>query len=267
MAVLTISRDLGSGGNDVGRAISDSLGYRFVDRESLHERLRAAGVKWEKGTEGFDEHSPRMWERYDWFFRGFVAMLHSLILDEAASDNVVIMGRGANYLLKNVPFSLRVRIVAPVPIRIERTAAREKIDVESARRLVDKTDRERAGFLLSVYGTDGKDPADYDAVFNSAALPVEAIAEDIRKRLSEKDLLKDAKSLADLQMSALALHVKAGLLTDLPFFMSTLEVEFDGEAVCVRGVVRLPREREMVVRESVKRAGNAPLKFDLKYRK
>jgi hypothetical protein len=48
--------------------------------------------------------------------------------------------------------------------------------------------------------------------------------------------------------------------------MSTLEVEFDGEAICVRGVVRLPKERALVMTETGKMAGEAPLRFELRYR-
>ena len=57
MAVLTISRDLGSGGREVGLALSSSLGYGCADREDILSRLKAAGHKWEKWTEGFDEHA------------------------------------------------------------------------------------------------------------------------------------------------------------------------------------------------------------------
>ena len=67
-------------------------------------------------------------------------------------------------------------------------------------------------------------------------------------------------------MRALAEDIKARLYTTLPFFMSTLEVEFDGEAICVRGVVRLPRERTLVMNETGKMAGEAPLRFELRYR-
>jgi cytidylate kinase len=266
MAVLTISRDLGSGGREVGQRLSSSMGYRFVDRESILERLKAAGHKWEKWTEGFDEHAPRVWEKYDWSYHGFVAMLQSTIMNEAGSDRVVIIGRGGNYLLKGVPFALRVRVVAPVEERIARVSTREGIDGESARWLIDKTDRERAGFLLTVYGRDGRDPADYDLVFDSAATSIDRIASAITGILPEKDRLKDEKSLRNLKMRALAADIKAHLFTTLPFFMSTLEVEFDGEAICLRGVVRLPRERELVIKESTKAASGAPLRFELKYR-
>ena len=244
MAVLTISRDLGSGGHEVGHMVSSSLGYRFLDREGILARLKAAGHKWEKWTEGFDEHTPRIWEKYDWSYHGFVAMVQSTIMNEAASDRVVIMGRGGNYLLKGVPFVLSVRVVAFLEQRLARVSEREGIDEESARWLIAKTDRERAGFLLTVYGRDGKDPTGYDLVFDSSTMSIEEICTVITGVLSEKDRLKDEKSMRALKLRALAAEIKARLFTTLPFFMSTLEVEFDGEAVCVRGIVRLPRERE-----------------------
>ena len=266
MAVLTISRDLGSGGREVGLLLSSSLGYRFVDRERILARLKAAGHKWEKWTEGLDEHTPRVWEKYDWSYSGFVAMVQSEILNEAASNRVIIMGRGGNYLLKGVAFALRVRIMALFEDRVARVSEREGIDEDSARWLIERTDRERAGFLLTVYGRDGKDPADYDCVLDSTATPVDRIAARITGLLSEKDSLIDEKTVSALKMRALAADIKARLYTTLPFFMSTLEVEFDGEAICVLGVVRLPRERTLVMNEAVKMAGEAPLRFELRYR-
>jgi hypothetical protein len=49
--------------------------------------------------------------------------------------------------------------------------------------------------------------------------------------------------------------------------MPTLEIAFDAEAICVRGVVRLPRERDLVMQEAGKAAAGAPLRFELKYRR
>jgi len=179
---------------------------------------------------------------------------------------VIIMGRGGNYLLTGVPFTLRVRIVAPIEQRLARVSNREGIDEDSARWLIERTDRERAGFLMSVYGRDGKDPADYDLVFDSTATPIDRIAAVITGLLPEKDRLMDEKSINALKMRALAEDIKARLYTTLPFFMSTLEVEFDGEAICVRGVVRLPKERALVMNETGKMACEAPLRFELRYR-
>lgn len=266
MAVLTLSRDMGSGGGEIGLLAANSLGYRFVDRERILARIKEAGHKWDKWSEGMDEHTPRVWERYDWSYRSFVAMVQSAIMKDAALGRVVIMGRGGNFLLKSVPFALRVRVVARLEERIARVSRREDIDEDSARRLIERTDRERAGFLLTVYGRDGKDPGDYDLHLDSTGAALGRLAAQICGRLSEKDALVDEQATRRLEMRGLACDIKARLLTGLPFFMPTLDVEFDGEAVCVRGVVRLPRERALVMEEAGKIADKAPVRFELRYR-
>lgn len=267
MAVVTISRDLGSGGREVGRSLETDPGYRSLDHEAILARIRSAGHKWVTWTESFDEQTPRLWEKYDWSFRGFVALVQSTILNEAASDRVTILGRGANYLLADTPFALAIRMVAPLEARIARLAAREAIDRQSARSLIEKTDRERAGFLLTVYGRDGKDPADYDMVFNSGHMPLDEIAAAVRKEIEERDKLKDSVCAEALRMKALAAAIKAHLLTSLPFFMPTLEVEYTGGSIRLRGVVRLPRERDMVISSAKSVAGKAPLTSELRYRR
>ncbi|RPJ04074.1 MAG: cytidylate kinase-like family protein, partial [Deltaproteobacteria bacterium] len=130
MAILTISREFGSGGKEVGRAVADSLGFEYVDKEKVLIEIRKAGNKWEEWGKELDEHSPSVWEKYDWSFRGFGALIQSFILSRAVKDKVVIMGRGGSFLLKGIPFALSVRIVAPIEARIARIVARESINQE-----------------------------------------------------------------------------------------------------------------------------------------
>jgi hypothetical protein len=266
MAVLTLSRDMGSGGREIGLLVANSLGYGFWDKERILARVKEAGHKWDKWSEGMDEHTPRVWEKYDWTYRGFVALVQAAMIREAVSDKAVIMGRGGNFLLRGVPFALCVKVVARLEERIARVSRQEGIDAHSAERLIETTDRERAGFLLAVYGRDGKDPADYDLHLDSTAEPFERLAAQISRRLSEKDRHLDDKALKTLEMRGLAYEIKARLFTGLPFFMPTLDVAYEGDAVCVRGVVRLPRERALVIQEAEKLAGKTPLRFELRFR-
>lgn len=266
MAVVTISRDLGSGGREAGRMLADAAGYEFLDHESILATIKAAGPKWEKWVEGLDEHSPRLWERYDWSYRGSVSLIQSTILNAAVADNVIIIGRGGNYLLEGIPFVLRTRFIAPLDMRIAKVAERESIDRDSARWLIEKTDRERAGFLFSVYGKNGTDPADYDVVFDAGTMPLDQIVVTIKALLTEKGRLKDETSSQALQMKARTANIKSHLLTVLPFFMPTLDVKFDGKSIRVWGTVRVPREYELVEKEARKAAGTAPIMFELRYR-
>jgi hypothetical protein len=266
MAVVTISRDLGTGGRKAGRMLADAVGYELLDHESILAAVKAAGHKWEKWVDGMDEHSPRLWERYDWSYRGSISLIKSIILNAAAAGNVIIIGRGGNYLLEGIPFVLRTRFIAPLDTRIAKVAERESIDRDSAHWLIEKTDRERAGFLFAAYGKDGTDPADYDIVFDVGTMPLDQIVVSMPALLPEKDRLKDESSFRALQMKSLAANIKSRLLTVLPFFMQTLDVEFDGKSILVWGTVRIPREHEQVEKEARKAAGAAPIRFELRYR-
>ena len=145
MAILTISREYGSGGREIGRRVAERLNYRYVDKEQLFQDLDQAGERWGRVAREVDELCPTMWERFDWQYRGYVAQVESLILDYAAADRVVIIGRGGSFLLRGIPFCLRARLVAPLEVRRERIMARERFSREGAERLIP--DRRGAGLL------------------------------------------------------------------------------------------------------------------------
>jgi len=266
MAVLTVSRDLGSGGVELGRAVALNLDYACLTYETILARVKKAGHKWEKISQGLDEHMPRIWEKFDWSFRGFVAIVQCTILNEAAKDRVVILGRGGNYLLQDTPYALRVRLVAPLETRIARVAERDGIDEQAAHCLIEKTDREREGFLQATYGKDGTNPVDYDLVFDSSTMTMPDMVATVVQMLDHRDRLRDDNAIRTLQMKALAASVKTHLITTLPFFLPTLEVENSLEDITVRAVVHLPRDRELVMRETCAAAKQTPVKFDLKFR-
>ena len=58
-----------------------------------------------------DESCPTFWEKYDRSFKGFGALLQSIQLRYALQDNVVLRGRGANFLMAGIPHAYRIRVV------------------------------------------------------------------------------------------------------------------------------------------------------------
>lgn len=113
-AVLTISREFGSGGREIGRAVAGTLGYRYVDRDLILAEIGKDGPKWKQWARDLDEHYPTVWENYDWSYRGFAALMQLHILEQAERGGVVIMGRGGNFALKDVPHAYRIRVTAPL---------------------------------------------------------------------------------------------------------------------------------------------------------
>ncbi len=184
MAILTISREYGSGGREIGRAVAARLGYAYEDRVTLLAGLRASDPKWERFGAEYDEHKPSVWERFDWSYRGYAALLQRHLLAAAAADRVVIVGCGGAFLLAGVPTTLHVRIVAPLAARIERIMRREHADHDSVRALTERIDRERVGFIRAIFKRPWDDPNDYDLTCDTGLLEPAAIVDDIVARIA-----------------------------------------------------------------------------------
>lgn len=266
MAVLTISRELGSGGREIALAVAKSLGFEVVDKERLLADVRAHGRQWEQWSKDLDEHAPSIWERHDWSFQGFVALVQSILFKHALRDRVVLLGRGANFLMKGIPHALRVRITAPLESRISRIMVRESVNENTALWLIEKSDRERSGFIHSIYGKDWNDPLEYDQVFDTGSKPLDHVVEHLVELLREWDGLCDDECRERIRMQGEAARIKAGLLTNPRLFIPTLDVEYDGTGIALQGVIHNPREHDLVQGEAQKLAGDLPLKCLLRYR-
>jgi cytidylate kinase len=266
MAILTISREFGSGGREIGQAVAQQLGYDYVDKARILGDIKAIGGKWEEWGKDLDEHCPTVWERYDWSFRGFGALIQSIILNYALRDRVVILGRGGNFLLHGIPYAYRIRVVAPVEARLQRIMPRESVDRETAQWLVERTDRDRSCFIHALYGKAWDDPSGYDALFNTGEQSLDKVAALVVDALTEKEQFRADEARRTLEMRAAAAQVKAGLVTDPGLFIPTLDVLTDGAHLVVRGIIHNPKEHQRIEALARKLAGDRPLKCALHYR-
>jgi cytidylate kinase len=263
MAILTVSSESGSRGREIGRAVSESLGYAFVNKEKILADVRSAGQEWEEWARDYDGRCPTTWERYDWSFQGFAALIRNCILSYAARDRVVIMGRGGNFLLAGIPHALRVRVTAPLEVRVAEIAKRESISDKAARWLIDKTHHERACFIYSLYRTQWDDLGAYDLIVSTADTPVEDAVKLVIDRVAERDAAKTEGARKDLEMRALAARLKAALVTTPGLFLPTLEVEYERGHLVLRAIVH-NRKEQALVEETVRNlAGDVPLTLDL----
>jgi cytidylate kinase len=272
MAVLTIAREYGSGGKEIGRRVADLMGYEYVDRNRILEDMRRKGSYWEEQATYFDENHPTAWERYKWSFRGFVALNQLHILEYALKDRVVIMGRGGNFILKGVPHVLRLRTTAPLAKRIETVMKWEEIDnSENARWLIEKADKEIAGAVYLIYGRSWNDPEQYDLVVDTSGTSQEEIVSRVRTGLEERDKLYTEEAKKLLELKTLAARIKAEIAVNRELFVSSLEVALKEEklvqfGLIVRGVAYNRGDIDKV-RETVKTlSGTIPVEVELEYR-
>jgi cytidylate kinase len=263
MAILTISREYGSGGREVGHLVAERLGYQYVDKERLFQDLERAGERWGRVARELDEVCPTLWERYDWQYRGYVAQEESLILAYAAEDQVVILGRGGPFLLQGIPLCLRVRLVAPLEVRIERIMAREHLSHDAAERLIARVDGDRACYIKANYGTDWDEDKLYDMTLNTNSLTYDQVVDILTAALADKDRLATPEAKARLSELALAYRLKARVATDPRVFVPTLEVSFEEGTFVVSGIIHNPRDPQIVQEIAKEVCGDRPVRLDL----
>lgn len=266
MSILTISREYGSGGREVGHGVAERLNYDYIDKEQILLEMRAHGKQWEKWAQGLDEHAPTIWERFDWSFRGFGALLRSIILKHAVRDDVVIMGRGGHIVLADIPYAYRIRVVAPLKSRLERIMIRESVDYDTARWLAEKTDKDRRQFFKAMFGSNWSSAKDYDRIFDSEKKPIETIVDSVCETLFNLQHKKNPDIEASLRVRSAAAKIEAGLLTYPFLFVNAIEVVVDGKDLILKGVVRDPNHRKRVEDVARRLAGDLPLTINLKYR-
>ena len=271
MAILTISREYGSGGRDIGRAIAKKMNYEYVDRQTIIDDMRSEGQLWEDKAEYFDENYPDLWERSDWAYRGFVALNQSHFLQHAMRGNVVIMGRGGNFLLRQFPFVLKVRTVAPVERRVMRIVEREDINSENAKYLIEKADSEMAKAVYLIYGRNLDDPKEYDMVFDTSKQSQDKIVDILREALLEKDKYDTPEARQALKIRALAEKIKATILSDPRFMIAAFDVDPKEEGMekyglLVRGIVHRHEDLHQIEAIVRKMVDNLPVEFQVSCR-
>jgi cytidylate kinase len=238
MAILTISREFRSGGQEIGTAVAERLRYDYVSKERILADLRGQGERWIELLNQVDEDRPTIWDRFDWEYQGLMALMDSYIYDRAMDDRVVLVGRGANFLLQGIPHALHVRLTAPIDQRIDRVMRKDKLDRKNALLLIEKMDNNRASFIRANFHRDWYDLTAYDMIFNTAVKSFEEVTEIVCSALSEKKTRHTLEGWELLRGRMLAARIKAHISTNPRIKVPTLKVFFDGKSIILQGVVR-----------------------------
>lgn len=181
--VITISREFGARGAALAAELGERIGFEVWDREllvaiaersgadekllsSLDERRRTAIDDVVRGTLTGFQHTNTQ------YFRTLLRVLHTI----STHGKCIIVGRGANYVSR-ASNTLRVRVVAPLEVRIRNYAERQSIGEAEARKTIAIKDAERADFIKYYFKRDIGCPSDYDLVINSDTYSLEHLAD------------------------------------------------------------------------------------------
>src|SRR5947209_18194758 len=113
MAIIVISHQMGAGGPEIGMALAQRLGYRYVNQELLLDAARRYGLAEDKLSH-LDEPKPTLFERFDTETRHHITVLQTTCLEFAGDGNCVLVGGRGQRLLRREPHRRRARAPRPV---------------------------------------------------------------------------------------------------------------------------------------------------------
>lgn len=191
MAIITFSREMGSGGIPIVQQIAEELGYALVDGDAIKEVASDYDLT-DEAFHQIDEKPPAFVENLDRQIELNMNRIQLIVLERALEGNVIVYGRGGQDLLPGITSVLRVRVIAPFEERVERWAEREWIDPDLARSLVRKSDQQRAGFIKYYFDRDWDNPLEYDLVINTTRISNETAVKMIKEAVQDPYLVEKA---------------------------------------------------------------------------
>jgi cytidylate kinase len=180
---VTVSRERGSGGGLVAKLAAERLGFALFDSEIVDHVARSAAVDRlvimhmdEHSQRSIKEWSDRLSQDRRFSAQSYMAHLTKAVLTIGEKGRAVIIGRGAHLLLP-AERCVRVRVIAPLALRIQRLSAGSAMEHLEASALIAETDKQRAQFIQENFQQTDADPLLYDLVINTGDLSMEAAAE------------------------------------------------------------------------------------------
>ncbi|GAB4526391.1 MAG: cytidylate kinase-like family protein [Anaerolineales bacterium] len=178
MTGITISRQLGSLGTSVGRLVAGRLDYSLVHREIINQAGHITGspdialaVIDELGLFGLAPDESQ--------YQAYLQAVNQVMQTLVAQQNVVIVGRAGQVILRGRTDVLHVRVIAPLEVRIERVMRAHGISRSAAQAQIVESDRYRARYLQRFYDAQWDDPALYHLIVNTGLMSLAQAADTI----------------------------------------------------------------------------------------
>ncbi|HHX76902.1 MAG TPA: hypothetical protein GX697_00920 [Firmicutes bacterium] len=169
MAVITISREFGSGGEAIAGRVAEELGFLLVNKKTIIDGLAAYGIK-EPDLVGTEKIAPK---RKSDGFKQYTEALHNFLYNLAIKENLVIIGRGGNILFQDFIVSFHVKIVAPKKVKLKRIMKAHHLKREGALKLLEEQDKNKEEYLKKVFQHEINNIYKYDLIINTANITFE----------------------------------------------------------------------------------------------
>ena len=189
--VITIAREYGSGGRYIGKLVADKLGIKFYDKEIIGQLAEETGLS-EKYIENNEQKRNYLEALNNGYYFGLnnsdeIFLKQSELIKELASkESCVIIGRCADFILRDRKDVINVFVYSTMEDKIKRVTQFYGLDKEKAEKEIKRINKLRANHYKYYTDKEWSDNSNYDICINSDALGVEKSAELICKMIEEK---------------------------------------------------------------------------------
>jgi cytidylate kinase len=266
MAVVTISRQAGSLGDEVARELAAELGYHLVTPQEMHQLAVGHDPSFAGAVKDLElDRGMGLLERLFFAQPVFTSLYAAVILELASRGRTVIIGRGAQVVLKEVPGVVRARVVAPTRVRAARQAQALGLDLEEARRYLERHDAERRALVRQIFDHDLRDWGLYNLVLNTEIMDLPGAVAIIRQLVAEVLRLQPREEVSRrLSLMALGKRVETMLRKEM-LRSKVLEVNLSPEgALVLSGYLRSEAERQKAGQLAVSLAGPVEVRNEIR---
>lgn len=237
MSIITISRGTFSGGQDIALCAAKRLGYRCISREILVESAKQYGISEEKLFKAITE-VPGIMEHLHSTRKKYLACLRATLISLAKDDNIVYHGHAGHLLLRGIPDTLKVRVIANMEFRIQSLISRQSLSREEAIKYIKKVDEERIKWTRFLYHVDWYDPRLYDMVINLDHMTLGGACDVLYRTASLEERQATAESPNLMEDLVLSSHLEA-MIANVGNISGSenIEIEAHGGVVTIRGTV------------------------------
>lgn len=204
--VITVGRQFGSGGRELGKALAEALEIEYYDKELLVESAKLAGVNPEY-FEKKDERFPTFLQGLFSFSMGVTPMCYytgassitddglyksisDFLLKTSKEKSFVVVGRSADYILRDHPRCVNIFVHAPLEECVKRIMGRnDAIDEAKASAIAKKTNKWRAEYYNFFTDKQWGDAKSYDLTLDSSIMSMENNVELIKEYLRLRGIL------------------------------------------------------------------------------
>jgi hypothetical protein len=213
MALLLISRGSFSGGILISKCLAES-GWKCLTREDLIAAVNTHGELANRVTASI-EKAAHDYGKFSALRRPYKILTQLALLEYAIQGNVAYFGYSGHLLLPGIPHAVRVRILAPVDLRVRLMRDREEgLTEEEARERIRQQDDERSRWTRFMYGKNLRDPALFDLCINLERVSFETACSMLEHAAQQKEFRPTLKSMAVLHSRYLCAQILAALVTN-----------------------------------------------------